>query len=217
MAAVEKVLIVGGGIGGLSAAIALSRAGIRVEVAEIQREWTIYQVGIVVQANFIRAMAALGNRRSGGCRGVSRRGLGGRGPGRQCAATAARSQARRSELPGESGHDPTSAAQGAVQRGVHGRRHDSCWNDVSSRAPADRSRTGRIQRRLGGEIRSGSRGRRDLFTAALATLRHAVPAAIHRPGHLALQRAASVGGELFILLHGRGTAVWQMRFHSADA
>src|ERR1700722_1573382 len=60
MAAVEKVLIVGGGIGGLSAAIALSRAGIRVEVAEIQREWTIYQVGIVVQANFIRAMAALG-------------------------------------------------------------------------------------------------------------------------------------------------------------
>jgi 2-polyprenyl-6-methoxyphenol hydroxylase-like FAD-dependent oxidoreductase len=60
MAAVEKVLIVGGGIGGLSAAIALSRAGIRVEVAEIQREWQIYQVGIVVQANFIRAMAALG-------------------------------------------------------------------------------------------------------------------------------------------------------------
>jgi 2-polyprenyl-6-methoxyphenol hydroxylase-like FAD-dependent oxidoreductase len=60
MAAVEKALIVGGGIGGLSAAIALSRAGIRVEVAEIQREWQIYQVGIVVQANFIRAMAALG-------------------------------------------------------------------------------------------------------------------------------------------------------------
>jgi 2-polyprenyl-6-methoxyphenol hydroxylase-like FAD-dependent oxidoreductase len=60
MAAIEKALIVGGGIGGLSAAIALSRAGIRVEVAEIQREWQIYQVGIVVQANFIRAMAALG-------------------------------------------------------------------------------------------------------------------------------------------------------------
>jgi 2-polyprenyl-6-methoxyphenol hydroxylase-like FAD-dependent oxidoreductase len=60
MAAVEKALIVGGGIGGLSAAIALSRAGILVEVAEIQREWQIYQVGIVVQANFIRAMAALG-------------------------------------------------------------------------------------------------------------------------------------------------------------
>jgi len=60
MAAVKTALIVGGGIGGLSAAIALSQAGIRVEVAEIQREWTIYQVGIVVQANFIRAMAALG-------------------------------------------------------------------------------------------------------------------------------------------------------------
>jgi 2-polyprenyl-6-methoxyphenol hydroxylase-like FAD-dependent oxidoreductase len=60
MAAVAKVLIVGGGIGGLSTAIALSRAGIEAEVAEIQREWQIYQVGIVVQANFIRAMAALG-------------------------------------------------------------------------------------------------------------------------------------------------------------
>jgi 2-polyprenyl-6-methoxyphenol hydroxylase-like FAD-dependent oxidoreductase len=60
MPAVRKVLIVGGGIGGLSAAIALAKAGIATEVAEIEREWKIYQIGIVVQANFIRAMAALG-------------------------------------------------------------------------------------------------------------------------------------------------------------
>jgi 2-polyprenyl-6-methoxyphenol hydroxylase-like FAD-dependent oxidoreductase len=60
MPAVRKVLIVGGGIGGLSAAIALAKAGIDTEVAEIEREWKIYQIGIVVQANFIRAMAALG-------------------------------------------------------------------------------------------------------------------------------------------------------------
>jgi 2-polyprenyl-6-methoxyphenol hydroxylase-like FAD-dependent oxidoreductase len=60
MAAVGKVLIVGGGIGGLSAAIALAKSGIRTEVAEIEQDWKIYQVGIVVQANFIRAMAALG-------------------------------------------------------------------------------------------------------------------------------------------------------------
>jgi 2-polyprenyl-6-methoxyphenol hydroxylase-like FAD-dependent oxidoreductase len=60
MAAVRKVLIIGGGIGGLSAAIALAKAGIDTDVAEIERDWKIYQVGIVVQANFIRAMAALG-------------------------------------------------------------------------------------------------------------------------------------------------------------
>jgi 2-polyprenyl-6-methoxyphenol hydroxylase-like FAD-dependent oxidoreductase len=60
MAAIRNALIVGGGIGGLSAAIALARAGIATEVAEIERDWKIHQVGIVVQANFIRAMAALG-------------------------------------------------------------------------------------------------------------------------------------------------------------
>jgi 2-polyprenyl-6-methoxyphenol hydroxylase-like FAD-dependent oxidoreductase len=60
MAAVRKVLVIGGGIGGLSAAIALAQAGIAVEVAEIEREWKPYHIGIVVQANFIRAMAALG-------------------------------------------------------------------------------------------------------------------------------------------------------------
>jgi 2-polyprenyl-6-methoxyphenol hydroxylase-like FAD-dependent oxidoreductase len=60
MTAIANALIVGGGIGGLSSAIALRRAGIQAEVAEIEHEWRIYQVGIVVQANFIRAMAALG-------------------------------------------------------------------------------------------------------------------------------------------------------------
>jgi len=57
---VKKVLIVGGGIGGLSTAIALRRAGISVDLVEIKIEWTVYHVGIVVQGNFIRAMAALG-------------------------------------------------------------------------------------------------------------------------------------------------------------
>jgi len=60
MAAIRKALIIGGGIGGLSSAIALARAGIDTEVAEIERDWQVYQIGIVVQANFIRAMAALG-------------------------------------------------------------------------------------------------------------------------------------------------------------
>lgn len=57
---IRKALIVGGGIGGLSAAVALRNAGITVDVAEINRTWKIYHTGIVVQANFIRAMATLG-------------------------------------------------------------------------------------------------------------------------------------------------------------
>lgn len=61
MSALKKVLIVGGGIGGLSTAIALRRAGVEnVDVIEINAEPKVYHVGIVVQANFIRAMAALG-------------------------------------------------------------------------------------------------------------------------------------------------------------
>lgn len=57
---VRRVLIVGGGIGGLSAAIALRRAGVHVDVVEIHRDWKVYHIGIVVQANFIRAMSQLG-------------------------------------------------------------------------------------------------------------------------------------------------------------
>lgn len=60
MAAVRKVLIVGGGIAGLATAIALGRQGIACDVVELQQDWKVYHVGIVVQANFIRAMAALG-------------------------------------------------------------------------------------------------------------------------------------------------------------
>jgi 2-polyprenyl-6-methoxyphenol hydroxylase-like FAD-dependent oxidoreductase len=60
MTRVTSVLVVGGGIGGLSAAVALRRAGIRVDLVEINRDWKVYHIGIVVQANFIRAMAALG-------------------------------------------------------------------------------------------------------------------------------------------------------------
>lgn len=58
--AIRKVLIVGGGIGGLSAAIALRRAGLEVDLVEVHAQWTVYHVGIVVQGNALRAMAALG-------------------------------------------------------------------------------------------------------------------------------------------------------------
>ena len=57
---VSKVLIVGGGIGGLALSIGLRRAGIDVEIAEIKQQWTVYHVGIIAQSNLIRAMVALG-------------------------------------------------------------------------------------------------------------------------------------------------------------
>lgn len=57
----NSVLIVGGGIAGLSAAIALRAAGVEnVEVAEINPEWTVYGVGIVQQPNAVWALGQLG-------------------------------------------------------------------------------------------------------------------------------------------------------------
>jgi len=60
MAKVKKVLIIGGGIGGLSAAIALRRVGIAVDLVEIQPHLTVYGVGIIQHGNVVRAMAHLG-------------------------------------------------------------------------------------------------------------------------------------------------------------
>lgn len=55
-----KALIIGGGIGGLSAAIALSRTGHAVTVIERDPNWSVYGVGIIQQANVVRAMEQLG-------------------------------------------------------------------------------------------------------------------------------------------------------------
>ncbi len=54
-----KILIIGGGIGGLTSAIALRRGGHDVTVIEKDPEWSVYGVGIIQQANVIRAMAEL--------------------------------------------------------------------------------------------------------------------------------------------------------------
>jgi 2-polyprenyl-6-methoxyphenol hydroxylase-like FAD-dependent oxidoreductase len=60
MAKARKVLIVGGGIGGLSLAIALRNRGIAADIVEIKKIWTVYGVGIIQQSNVVRAMAELG-------------------------------------------------------------------------------------------------------------------------------------------------------------
>lgn len=60
MKEVKKILVVGGGIGGLSSGIALSQRGYQVEIAEVQKEFNVYGVGIIQPANALRALDALG-------------------------------------------------------------------------------------------------------------------------------------------------------------
>jgi 2-polyprenyl-6-methoxyphenol hydroxylase-like FAD-dependent oxidoreductase len=60
MSSINKVLIVGGGLGGLSLGIALRRKGIDAEIVELQPEYKVYGVGIIQQANALRALDALG-------------------------------------------------------------------------------------------------------------------------------------------------------------
>lgn len=60
MSNIKSVLIVGGGIGGQSAAIALRQIGITVEIAEILPQYDVYGVGIIQMSNALRALDALG-------------------------------------------------------------------------------------------------------------------------------------------------------------
>lgn len=57
---VKKILIVGAGIGGQSAAIALKKAGIDVTIVEIAPAFNVYGVGIIQQQNAIKALDKLG-------------------------------------------------------------------------------------------------------------------------------------------------------------
>jgi 2-polyprenyl-6-methoxyphenol hydroxylase-like FAD-dependent oxidoreductase len=60
MGSVGRVLVVGGGIGGLSSTIALRKAGVEVDVVELNPKWDVYGVGIIQPANAIRALDTLG-------------------------------------------------------------------------------------------------------------------------------------------------------------
>lgn len=55
-----NILIIGGGIGGLTSAIALRQRGFDVTVIERDPNWSVYGVGIIQQANVVRAMSQLG-------------------------------------------------------------------------------------------------------------------------------------------------------------
>ncbi len=54
------ILIIGGGIGGLTSAITLRQKGFTVDVIERDPTWSVYGVGIIQQGNVIRAMKQLG-------------------------------------------------------------------------------------------------------------------------------------------------------------
>ncbi|WP_020606820.1 FAD-dependent oxidoreductase [Spirosoma spitsbergense] len=60
MSSIKKALVVGGGIGGLSTSIALRKAGIEVDLAELQPKFNVYGVGIIQPSNALRALDALG-------------------------------------------------------------------------------------------------------------------------------------------------------------
>lgn len=60
MTQVKNILVVGGGIGGQSVAIALKKAGYEPEIVELHKEFNVYGVGIIQQANALRALDAIG-------------------------------------------------------------------------------------------------------------------------------------------------------------
>lgn len=60
MPAISKALVVGGGIGGLTAGIALRQNGIEVDLVEIRNNLSVYGVGIIQPNNMLRALGRIG-------------------------------------------------------------------------------------------------------------------------------------------------------------
>lgn len=56
----KNALIVGGGIGGLSAGVALAKIGLTVDLVEVSPQFNVYGVGIIQPSNALRALDALG-------------------------------------------------------------------------------------------------------------------------------------------------------------
>jgi 2-polyprenyl-6-methoxyphenol hydroxylase-like FAD-dependent oxidoreductase len=57
---VEKVLVVGGGLAGMTLATALARLGVRADIVEISHQWSALGVGISLQGSTLRALKTLG-------------------------------------------------------------------------------------------------------------------------------------------------------------
>jgi len=59
MTDVRSVVIVGGGIGGLTLAVALGRKGIRCDIVELKEAEAVYGVGIIQPGNALRALRSI--------------------------------------------------------------------------------------------------------------------------------------------------------------
>ncbi|MBB3957591.1 FAD-dependent monooxygenase [Novosphingobium sediminicola] len=57
---VQEALIVGGGIGGMAAAIALSERGVKVDLIDLDPQWRVYGAGITITGPTLRAYRRLG-------------------------------------------------------------------------------------------------------------------------------------------------------------
>lgn len=62
MARIENVLIVGGGIAGVTLAVGLAQKGIRAEIVEINPEWSVLGVGLSLTGPTLRALGQIGLR-----------------------------------------------------------------------------------------------------------------------------------------------------------
>jgi len=60
MACAKRVLVVGGGVAGMSAATMLLRAGIEVQLVDLDREWRVAGAGITITGPTLRAFRTLG-------------------------------------------------------------------------------------------------------------------------------------------------------------
>jgi 2-polyprenyl-6-methoxyphenol hydroxylase-like FAD-dependent oxidoreductase len=60
MTSIHNALIVGGGIGGMSAAITLRKLGVAVDLIDLDRDWRVYGAGITITGATLRAFKALG-------------------------------------------------------------------------------------------------------------------------------------------------------------
>lgn len=60
MTGVQRILVVGGGIGGLTTTVALRRAGFAVDVVEKNPRWDVYGVGMIQPPNALRVLDELG-------------------------------------------------------------------------------------------------------------------------------------------------------------
>jgi len=57
---VDKILVVGGGIGGMAATIRLRQAGVAVDLVDIDPQWRVYGAGITITGPTLRAYRRLG-------------------------------------------------------------------------------------------------------------------------------------------------------------